>query len=118
MAPYMIIFVVYGFSGRDVFMLSFTYFNMLEFPRLVGWDNYSRLFLEDDVFLIAVKNTFLFAAITGPVSYFACFFSPGLSMSFRPKVRAFMTLFSTRHRFPATCSLFGSMIFSGDRTAI
>src|SRR5690625_2019084 len=54
-------------------IISFTYFNMLEFPHFVGWDNYARLFLEDDIFLISLKNTILFAAVTGPVSYVACF---------------------------------------------
>ncbi len=63
------------------FLLSFFYFNMLEFPRFIGWDNYSRLFLNDDVFLIALKNTLLFAVITGPISYIACFCSHGSSTS-------------------------------------
>ena len=48
--------------------LSFTYFNMVQPPKWVGWQNYLTLFLEDEVFLIAVKNTLFFAAITGPLA--------------------------------------------------
>ena len=50
---------VYRFPVVISMILSFTYFNMLEFPRFVGWDNYTRLFLEDDIFLVALKNTLL-----------------------------------------------------------
>ena len=38
-------------------VLSFTYFNMVSTPTFVGFDNYIRLFFNDDVFLIALKNT-------------------------------------------------------------
>jgi len=47
-------------------LLSFTYFNMLQPPQWIGLHNYIRLFLEDDIFLIAVKNTLVYATITGP----------------------------------------------------
>lgn len=52
---------------------SFTYYNVLEPARFVGVDNYINLLLADDVFLIAVKNTFLLAAITGPLGYIMAF---------------------------------------------
>ena len=93
LAPYFLIFFM--FTVLPVLMsllLSFTSFNMLEFPRWVGWDNYVRLLVKDDVFLTAVKNTFLFAAITGPVSYFACFIFAWLINELPPKLRALITL--------------------------
>lgn len=52
---------------------SFTYFNVLEPPRWVGLQNYINLILQDDVFLTAVKNTFLIAVITGPIGYILSF---------------------------------------------
>ncbi|MGB4251012.1 MAG: sugar ABC transporter permease, partial [Limnochordia bacterium] len=73
-APFLAVFAVFVVIPILVAVgLSFTYFNMIEPPRWVGWSNYLALFLEDDVFLIAVKNTLLFAAITGPLSYALCF---------------------------------------------
>lgn len=53
--------------------LSFTYFNVLEPPQFRGLQNYVNLVLADDVFLTAVKNTFVLAGIIGPVGYIASF---------------------------------------------
>jgi multiple sugar transport system permease protein len=52
---------------------SFTNYNILEKPDFIGARNYLNLFLEDDVFTTAVKNTFLIAIITGPVGYIMAF---------------------------------------------
>ncbi|MDR2505458.1 MAG: sugar ABC transporter permease [Oscillospiraceae bacterium] len=52
---------------------SFTYYNILEAPRFIGFTNYINLILQDDVFLIAVKNTLLIAVITGPIGYMLSF---------------------------------------------
>lgn len=52
---------------------SFTYYNILESPRFIGFLNYINLLLQDDIFLIAVKNTFLIAVITGPIGYMLSF---------------------------------------------
>ena len=72
--------------------LSFTNFNILEPPVFTGWDNYVRLFLEDDVFVTGIKNTLLFAVITGPLSYIACFMFAWIINEFGRNLRAFLTL--------------------------
>jgi multiple sugar transport system permease protein len=51
----------------------FTDFNILEKPNFIGARNYINLFLQDEVFQTAVKNTFLIAVITGPVGYIIAF---------------------------------------------
>ncbi|WP_244860384.1 carbohydrate ABC transporter permease [Thermobacillus xylanilyticus] len=119
MAPYMLLF--FTFTVLPVLMsllISFTYFNMLEFPRFIGWQNYARLFLEDEVFLIAVKNTLLFAAITGPVSYMACFIFAWIINELGPKLRAFMTLVFYAPSISGNVYFIWQMIFSGDRYGI
>lgn len=119
LAPYMILFAV--FTVLPVIMsmvLSFTYFNMLEFPKFIGWHNYSRLFLEDDIFLIAIKNTILFAVITGPVSYIACFVFAWIINELSPKLRAFMTLVFYAPSISGNVFFIWLMIFSGDRYGI
>ncbi len=65
---------------------------MLEAPDFVGWANYIKLFLDDDIFMIALKNTLLFAVITGPVSYILCVLFAWIINEFRGKMRAFLTL--------------------------
>ncbi|AOZ92028.1 carbohydrate ABC transporter permease [Paenibacillus crassostreae] len=119
MAPYMILFSL--FTILPVVMsiiISFTYFNMLEFPRFVGWQNYIRLFLEDDVFLIAIKNTLLFATITGPISYIACFIFAWIINELSPKWRAFMTLVFYAPSISGNVFFIWLMIFSGDRYGV
>lgn len=119
MAPYMLLFAL--FTVLPVIMsivISFTYFNMLEFPKFIGWQNYTRLFLEDDIFLIAIKNTMIFAAITGPISYMACFLFAWIINEMTPKWRAFMTLIFYAPSISGNVFFIWQMIFSGDRYGI
>ncbi|UYO04061.1 carbohydrate ABC transporter permease [Paenibacillus sp. PSB04] len=116
MSPYMLIF--FAFTVVPVvfsIVLSFFYFNMLEFPRFVGWQNYSRLFLNDDVFMIALKNTLLFAVICGPISYIACFLFAWIINELSPKVRALMTLVFYAPSISGNVFFIWLIIFSGDR---
>ena len=87
---------------------------MLQPPQWVGWKNYLRLFLADDVFLIAVKNTFVFAVITGPVSYLASFVFAWLINDLRPKIRAVLTLLLYAPSIAGSLYLIWTIIFSGD----
>lgn len=115
MAPYFLIFGL--FTVIPVLMsvaFSFTSFNMLEPPRWVGWDNYARLFVQDDVFLIALKNTFLFAFITGPISYASCFLFAWLINELPPKIRALLTLILYAPSIAGNTYLIWQTIFSGD----
>lgn len=74
LAPYAILFITFFVVPVITSLcLSFTYFNILEPPKFIGLQNYINLLLADDVFLTAVKNTFLLALITGPVGYIAAF---------------------------------------------
>ena len=119
MAPYMLLFGLFTVLPVAIsIVISFTYFNLLEFPRFVGWQNYARLFLEDDVFLTAVKNTLLFAAITGPVSYLACFVFAWIINELGPKLRAFMTLVFYAPSISGNVYFIWQIIFSGDRYGI
>ncbi|MFD2700272.1 carbohydrate ABC transporter permease [Paenibacillus shunpengii] len=119
MAPYMILFLMFTVLPVVLsIIISFTYFNMLEMPKFVGWQNYTRLFLEDDIFLIALKNTLLFAAITGPVSYFACFIFAWIINELSPKWRAFMTLIFYAPSISGNVFFIWLLIFSGDRYGI
>jgi multiple sugar transport system permease protein len=114
-SPYMLIFFAFTVIPVMVSMgLSFFYFNMLEFPRFVGWQNYTRLFLDDDIFLIALKNTFIFALITGPLSYLACFLFAWIINELSPRIRAFMTLVFYAPSISGNVFFIWLILFSGD----
>jgi len=115
MAPYLIIFFLFTVIPVVIsFGLSFFSFNMLEIPKFVGWENYSRLFLSDDIFMIALKNTFIFAVLTGPISYIACFLFAWIINELSPKVRAFMTLVFYAPSISGNVFFIWLIIFSGD----
>jgi multiple sugar transport system permease protein len=74
MTPFIILFIIFVIAPvLTAVYLSFTYFNMLEAPSWINLSNYRLLFLEDDIFLIGVKNTLIFAVITGPLGYVVSF---------------------------------------------
>lgn len=114
-APYMLLFFVFTvFPVIVSAVLSFTDYNVIERPSFLGWQNYIQLLLEDEVFLIAVKNTFLFAIITGPISYFACLIFAWLINELRPRLRAFVTLIFYAPSISGNVFLIWKYIFGGD----
>ena len=92
-SPYVLLFtlitVIPVFSG---ILVSFTDFNLLQMPNWVGLDNYINLFINDDLFITAVKNTMIFAITVGPGSYILSFIVAWFINELSPKVRAFVTL--------------------------
>lgn len=74
MAPFLVLFFVFTLLPVLVaFFMSFTDYNIMEMPNFVGLSNYQSLILDDDEFIIAIKNTFVFAGISGPITFFASF---------------------------------------------
>ena len=74
LAPYAILFFAFFILPiLSSIYYSFTYYNILEPPKFIGFKNYINLILQDEVFLTAVKNTFLIAVITGPLGYILSF---------------------------------------------
>ena len=53
--------------------LSLTQYNILQFPTFIGISNFKDLFLYDNVFMTAVKNTLIYGLVTGPVGLFLSF---------------------------------------------
>lgn len=95
--------------------LSFTYYNVLESPRFIGWQNYINLFFADDVFLTAVKNTFLFAVVTGPIGYFAALIIAWMINEIKNRfLRAFMTLVFYAPTISGQAYFIWKFIFSSD----
>ena len=92
-APYVLIFTTFTISPVVLsIFISFTDFNMLQIPNIVWLENYINLFFADDIFLIACKNTFIFAAIVGPASYMMSFLVAWFINELAPKIRAIVTL--------------------------
>lgn len=52
---------------------SLTDYNMIQDWNFVGLNNYKTLFLDDDIFLIALQNTLIYAICTGPTGFLMAF---------------------------------------------
>ena len=115
LAPFMLLFII--FTVLPVVLsifLSLTDFNMLQMPHFLGIDNYMRLFLDDEIFILAIQNTLVFAAITGPVSYILALLVAWFINELPPKVRAFVTLVFYAPSISGQAYLIWKTLFSSD----
>ena len=115
LAPFFILFLI--FTVLPVFLsilLSLTDFNMLEMPGWKGIDNYIRLFLDDEIFMLAVQNTIIFACVTGPVSYLLSLLVAWFVNELPPKIRAVVTLIFYAPSISGQVYLIWKTLFSSD----
>ena len=118
-APYFLIFATFTIVPVVLsVLLSFTSFNLLEFPVWVGLDNYLRLLFDDDIFFLTVQNTLLFAAITGPASYLLAFLVAWFINELSPRMRAAVTLIFYAPTISGTVFMVFAIIFAGDAYGI
>lgn len=115
MLPFMLLFLVFVVIPIiSSVALSFTSFNMLQMPKYVGFDNYIRMFLEDDVFIKALKNTIVFALITGPFGYILSFVVAWLINEMNRGIRWLLTLIMYAPTLAGNVYYIWTYIFSGD----
>ena len=114
-APFMILFFIFTIIPVALsLVLSLTSFNMLQWPKFVFLDNYVTLFLDDDLFITALKNTLIFAAVTGPASYIISFVVAWFINELPPKIRAVVTLVFYAPSIAGNVYLIWTTIFSSD----
>ncbi len=114
-APFAIVFFLFTvLPVLAAIGLSFTSFNMTSAPSFVGLVNYVTLIVEDDVFLTALKNTLVFALLTGPLSYIMCFLFAWLINELPRIPRALMTLVFYAPSISGNVYLVWKLIFSSD----
>ena len=118
-APFMIAFLIFTvLPVLTSLLLGFTDFNMLQTPNFVGLNNYKTMFLNDDVFIIAVKNTLILAFITGPLGYIACFIFAWFINELPRRIRAVMTLVFYAPSITGGAYFIWQYILSSDRYGI
>jgi len=115
LAPYAILFTLFFVAPVVVsIFFSFTYYNILESPRFIGLQNYISLLLEDDVFLIGVKNTLMIAVITGPLGYIMSFLFAWLINELPRWVRSVAVVVFYAPSIAGNCYVIFSVFFRGD----
>ena len=115
LAPYAILFTLFFIAPVIISVFfSFTYYNVLEAPRFIGLDNYINLILQDDIFLIGIKNTLMIAIITGPLGYIMSFLFAWLINELPRWVRSIAVIVFYAPSIAGNCYVIFSVFFRGD----
>jgi len=122
-APFALLFLIFTVVPVIIAIVySFSSYNVMQppvfFPVNDFFNNYLRLFLDDEVFLISLRNTMLFAFITGPVSYVACLLIAWFINDLGPKIRAWVTLLFYAPSLSANVFFIWQFIFSSDENGL
>ena len=115
LAPYAILFTMFSiFPVVASIYFSFTYYNILEPPRFIGINNYISLILEDDIFLIGIKNTLIIAVVTGPLGYIMSFLFAWLINELPRWIRTVAVVVFYAPSIAGNCFVIFSVFFRGD----
>ena len=115
LAPWLLIFIFFTLIPIVIAAaLSFTSYNILQAPVFTGLENYLRLFLDDDVYLTALKNTLIFAVITGPVGYILSFVIAWMINDASSWLRSALTLLFYSPTLTGNVYFIWIFMFSGD----
>jgi multiple sugar transport system permease protein len=116
MAPFLILFTLFIIIPVAVaFWLSLTNYNMLQPPKWIGLTNFKLLFMDDDIFLIALKNTLVFACITGPIGYIMSFLAAWVINQLKARKAFALAFYAPSITSGIAMSVVWMYFFSSDR---
>lgn len=95
-------------------VLSFFRYDMVNAPDFIGLKNYYRMFVEDGVFLIAIKNTFKLVVITGPVGFMMSFVLAWMINDLSPAKRTALSFLFYSPALMGNVYFIWQVLFSGD----
>lgn len=114
-APYAILFFI--FTIIPIFasvVLSFSSYDMISSPKFAGLSNYFTMFLDDKIFPIVVKNTLVFALITGPIGFLLSFVLAWFINEFHPLARTVLSFLFYAPSLVGNGLFIWQVFFSGD----
>ncbi|WAO22503.1 carbohydrate ABC transporter permease [Paenilisteria newyorkensis] len=118
LSPYFIMFFTFIVVPVLVaILLSFTYFNSIEFPTFIGLKNYVSLLTQDAVFMqYVLPNTLKLSLIVGPGGYLLSFLTAWLLAQIPHKPRTFLALIMYTPSMTAgvAMTVLWAIIFSGN----
>lgn len=118
LGPYLIFFTAFIIIPVIIAIaLSFTYFNSIQFPKLIGLKNYINLLTQDSVFMQhVVPNTLKFSLIVGPGGYILSFLMAWLlaQISHGPRTILALIMYSPSMTSGVAMSVLWTVIFNGD----
>lgn len=114
-APFVIMFIIFTLVPVIASLLvSFTSYNMIQFPKFIFMDNYVNLFIADDLFITALRNTMMFALFTGPGSYLLSLVCAWFLNEMSPRVRSILTFIFYAPSLSGNSYLIFTLLLSSD----
>jgi len=98
-------------------VLSFFDYDMVSTPIFTGFENYIRMFAEDQVFLKVIGTTLKFAIIVGPGGYILAFILAWMINEFPTPVRVLLTFIFYVPSLVGNALYIWQVMFSGDSYA-
>ncbi len=109
---FFLMFTVIPIISSIVF--SFTSFDMISAPNFIGVDNYMRMFIQDEVFAIVLKNTIALAVVVGPAGFLLAFLLAWLVNEFSTGVRTILSFMFYAPTLVGNAYFIWKIAFSGD----
>ena len=115
MAPFLIFFFLFNILPVFASMtLSFFDYDMVSNPIFIGFENYSRMFSGDDVFLKVLGNTLRFSIVAGPISFLLSFMLAWMINEFSKTLRVILTFIFYAPALVGNAYFIWQILFSGD----
>ncbi len=95
-------------------ILSFSEFDMVTTPNFTGFSNYFRMLFDDEIFITTLKNTLVFAIITGPAGFILSFVLAWFLNEFRPIIRTVLSFMFYCPALVGNAYYIWQVAFSGD----
>ena len=115
MSPFFIFFTLFTIIPIiSSIVLGFTSYDLLALPEFTGLDNFKKMFTEDEVFGTVVKNTLVFAVISGPIGFLLSFVLAWFVNEFSPKVRTLLSFMFYSPSLVGNAYFIWKVLFSGE----
>ncbi len=115
LAPFLILFIYCTLLPIvSSVVLSFFHYDVVSTPIFAGIENYSRMFAGDEIFPTAIKNTLLFAVITGPLSFLLALLLAWMLNEVNPRLRSFLSFLFYSPALVGNAYFVWQILFHGD----
>ena len=113
--PFAVLFAIFTvLPVLTSMVLSLFDYDVMIGAKWAGIDNYIYMFFEDDVFKTALKNTLIFAVITGPISFFLAFLLAWFINEFNSVTRSILSFLFYSPALMGNAYFIWQVLFSGD----
>jgi multiple sugar transport system permease protein len=115
LAPFLVLMIVFlVLPVLSSLALSFFEYDVIYSFKWIGLDNYVHMFFEDNVFPTALKNTLLFAVVTGPIGFFLSFILAWMINEYGRFTRSWLSFLFYSPALMGNAYMIWQVMFSGD----